>query len=202
MRGTFEPGQSPFRIKGLVYRQLFLTIERDVDGGREGLLAAIEDPALRRFAAQPFLAASWYDNMPIVPLNELSARLVGQDNTKYLEARAIDQAEEDLSGVYSWLLKLASPRLVAKGLERLTPRYFDWGETRTREISPTHIEATRTAVPDPLVAWCDTVNRPFMRYAFQETGAQDVRVELTKTESAGTAHGMPVRDLTYSLRWR
>lgn len=198
----FQPGESPFRIKGIVYRQLHKTVERDVPGGWDGLLEAIDSPALRRFASQPFLAASWYDNEPIVELNDLSARLTEQDPQAYLVERAREQAEEDLSGVYSWLLKLASPLLVGHGFKRLIPRYFEWGETNIRTVDPHQIETVRSGIPTRLVDWCDAVSQPFLEYAFEESGARDVRVTLEASRPDGSAHGVPTKELSYSIRWR
>jgi hypothetical protein len=57
----FGPGESPFRTKGNVYRALLESADARVPGGREAVLARIDDPALAKFFAQPFLAASAYD---------------------------------------------------------------------------------------------------------------------------------------------
>src|SRR5690349_4733816 len=76
LRVPFAPGESPFRGKGVTYRNFVDYVEEHLPGGRERLLAAIADPALRAFAAQRFLAGTFYDQMPMIPIFETTAALL------------------------------------------------------------------------------------------------------------------------------
>ncbi|HJL16458.1 MAG TPA: hypothetical protein RMH99_12425 [Sandaracinaceae bacterium LLY-WYZ-13_1] len=197
----FEWGRSPFRMKGIAYRSFVQFLEADVPGGLDGVAARLSSDALRRFLRQPFLAASWYDAAPSVPLNEAAADLLGRDVGELMRERGRIQAEEDLAGVYSWLLKVASPRAVATRLPRLTARYFDWGGVEIEEESPEHVVAVRTGVPRYLAVWYDRVATPFLAYALERAGARELRM-TTSTRLDAPAHGVRCCALAFDMRWR
>src|SRR4051812_25004889 len=77
-RLSFAPGKSPFHAKGVTYRNVFQYVDETLEGGRARLLAAIDDPALRAFASQPFLAGSLYDVVPMLAIVEAAAGLLGK----------------------------------------------------------------------------------------------------------------------------
>jgi len=176
----FAPGASPFHIKGLGYRSLIQYVETSVAGGMPRLLDAIEDPALRAFARQPFLAASWYDVGPVITLNETIAGLLEMKLDDFLAMRGRMQAEDDLSGVYSWLLAVATPSAVAKGLPRLTQRYFDWGGVEIETPAQRHVRAIRTGVPVYLADWFGSVSCAFLEVAMGKAGAKRFTCDVTR----------------------
>ena len=201
MSWTFLPGESPFRMKGIAYRSFLSFIEEGVPGGKAAFMERAVAPGLREFAAQPFLAASWYDVGPVVAMNAVVAEMLGKPLGPFLRARGQAHAEEDLSGVYSWLLRLATPTAVAKGLPRLSQRYFDWGETATEEVAAGHVRVVRRGVPDHLAQWLDSVSVPYIEYAMGRAGAKDLQV-IVDGHAAEPAHGQPASMRIYDIRWR
>src|SRR6516225_6947328 len=105
-------GTGPFHVKGVVYLGTQKYFTNDVPNGMARLAETIDDPLVRDFIAQRFLAASWYDVLPVAPLIRAEAEVCGQTVAQYMRKRAAFQAREDIGGVYRWLLKLASPELV------------------------------------------------------------------------------------------
>ncbi|MEC7522771.1 MAG: hypothetical protein VYE22_22975 [Myxococcota bacterium] len=197
----FAPGESPFRMKGIAYRAFLKFIEEELPGGKEAFLQQLEDPALREFASQAFLAASWYDVGPVVAMNEVVAGIRGEPMEAFLRQRGRAHAEEDLSGVYAWLLRLATPAAVAKGLPRLVQRYFDWGETLAEDVGPGHVRVVRSGIPDHLAQWLDSVSLPYIEYALEKTGARGLELSLDG-HPAERVHGQPASRRIYDIRWR
>ncbi|HEU4537736.1 MAG TPA: hypothetical protein VFS00_26630, partial [Polyangiaceae bacterium] len=71
----FRPGQSPFLTKGSIYLGSQEFAAARVAGGWDAVVAqTAHDPELQAFAGQRFLAASWYDALPLVALAKAGAR--------------------------------------------------------------------------------------------------------------------------------
>src|SRR5271165_5876625 len=104
----FVAGTSPFRIKGVAYQGHVDYAARFIPGGERAVIEGFRDPGLRAFFEQQFLAASWYDVLPIVPVWHVCARLLDQNPTDFLKVRTRHQALRDINGIYRFILKLAS----------------------------------------------------------------------------------------------
>lgn len=76
--GDVAFGESPFRAKGTLYRATHSDFEHNLHGGFQALLDAIEEPELREFVGQHFLASTRYDVMPVPAIAECSAKVVGR----------------------------------------------------------------------------------------------------------------------------
>lgn len=195
----FAPGGSPFRMKGLAYRALYQFVEREIEGGRDAFVASLPR-SHRTFARQPFMAASWYDLAPVVAMNETAASMMRMDVDTFMRVRGEAQAEEDLGGVYSWLLKIASPGAVVGGFPRLTTRYFDWGGVEVEKLADAHVRIWRLGVPDYFAHWYVAVSVPFMTYAIQKAGGKGVRIE-TELSADAPAHGVRCSKIAFDVRW-
>jgi hypothetical protein len=194
------PGQSPFRIKGLAYRGVLHQLDARF-GGRGPLLAELADPALVAFFDQPFLAASWYDVLPIVALCQAAARLCKVDFDAFVREHTHNQAQEDLGGVYRLILTVVSPELALRALIKVTERYYDFGKTELHELRPGHAVTTRSDVPDVLLDWYDIVAVEYTRAVLEHAGARDVRV----VPSRGARKSIsltPVTELRFEMDWR
>src|SRR5690349_3398739 len=84
-----------------------------VPGGLQELYRSIDDPELLAFIQQKFLPCAWYDVLPVVPLIRAEAKAMRHSVRRYLQLRSGYQAHQDLSGVYRFLLKIASTEAVA-----------------------------------------------------------------------------------------
>ncbi|MFX8036069.1 hypothetical protein ABTK80_20910, partial [Acinetobacter baumannii] len=78
---------------------------------------------------------------------------MGRTVPDYLKLRASFQAEKDLSGVYRFLLKLASPEMVALKLSRVATQIFEFGDTTVHRVAPNRIEGAFYGLPISLVEW-------------------------------------------------
>jgi len=189
------PGKSPFRTKGLTYRAVIDQIERTVPAGLEALCETLE-PALREFAAQPFLASSWYDLLPVVPISEAGARAAGQLLTPWLTEAAQKTAVEQSGGVYRFLLGLVSAETIALYVPRLTSRYFDFGSIETRRDSEHVVRLLRRGTPSYCVPWYRITGPEYVRAVMEH--ARGDRGPVTITSRVVGTHICPVTKLELS----
>lgn len=197
----FAPGLSPFRIKGVAYRGHLEYVERFVPGGNAAVLAALNRPELDAFFAQPFLASTRYDVFPLAIAGIGCARVTGQPFRQFVRERSKWQANEDVNGVYRWMLRITSPETVAARLPRLISQYFDFGEQRIDVMEKGHLRAARTGMPLPLAAWYVAVSEAYMEVVIGLAGGRDVRCESAEPEIEGRSHGVDIVSLPMEVRW-
>ncbi len=199
---SIAPGESPFRTKGNVYRALLESADARVPGGRDAVLARIDDPALAKFFAQPFLAASTYDVLPLVPFGMLGAKIAGVAYPEFVRGGAAFTAKRDMRGIYKVLLKLASPSAVVQRLPRILIQYFDFGKIEGRFTSERAYEATATGIPQPLVVWLMNVAYGFIPVVLESAGARDVAVVIKPSEPEREVQGIPLVRSAFVVTWK
>jgi hypothetical protein len=198
MAWPFEPGKSPFQIKGLVYRTFLGRVESTI--GVPEFLRQMRNTKLRVFITQHFLASSWYDIAPLIDCSAVVARTRGCTVLELYVDHARAQAEEDLRGVYAYLLRALSPGAVAKALPRLAVRYFNWGGLEYREDGPRDVYVARIGCPEYIAPWYDRVTVEYVRVAMLKAGATALQIGTTVSPD-GTSHGVPTCRIDYRIRW-
>ena len=198
---VYAPGTSPFHVRGGAYRNALDHAEKHVTGGIDRVKEACPDPDLRSFLSQNFEPSGWYDVLPIAPLSELAATLLGMGMEQYLVDRTREHAHRDLVGVYRLLMRAVSARTVALFLPKLTARYYDWGAIDARLRGPRRVETVRKGVPEPLARWYSTVGCSFAEAALEIAGAPHPRVVVSSSEPDGVAFGVATRAFVFEVTW-
>jgi hypothetical protein len=198
---TFAPGDGPFRAKGTVYLGLLDSTNHRCPGGVDRVLENLESPEVRRFFEQRFLASSRYDIFPFLPFSRTAARLAGMPFLLYAKEGARFQAVRDTQGVYRFLLKLASPRLVAERLPRTFMQYFDFGTVEGRSLGEREFEVVGRGIPEPIAEWLITVIEGFVPVAMQLAGARAIATRVDPPVREGSLHGVPLVSSRLHLRW-
>jgi hypothetical protein len=188
----FAPGASPFRLKGIAYRGHIEYANQFVPGGANAVNAAFRNPALRPFFEQPFLAASWYDALPILSAWQVCARVLNQPAIEFLKVRTRHQAQQDINGVYRLILKLASAETVALRIPRVVGKYFDFGTSDAEVIRPGLVRLSQTGIPMLMAPWFTIVADTYLQVALEIAGATGVHVRRRPMEPSGHAHGLAV----------
>ncbi len=188
----FAPGTSPFRLKGIAYRGHIEYANKFVPGGTAAVNAAFRNPLLAPFFEQQFLAASWYDALPILPVWHVCARLANQPAIDFLKRRTRHQAEGDINGVYKLILKLASAETVALRIPRVVGKYFDFGSTNAEVVRPGMVRLTQTGIPTLMSQWFAIVGDTFLQVALEIAGAKGISVRRKPIALTGEVQGMHV----------
>jgi hypothetical protein len=197
----YAPGESPFHVRGAVYRAALEHAERNVTGGLRRVHDACPDRALASFMAQGFDSNGWYDVLPMSPLSDVIASVMGVDTQRYLHERTREHAERDLVGFYRLLIRAVSARTVALFLPKLTSRYYDWGGIEARLRGPRRVETVRSGVPEPLVPWYATVACSFAATALEIAGAPGPRVTLKASKPDGVTQGVATYSQVFDITW-
>ena len=195
----FDPGESPFRMKGTAFRGHLDYVAQHVPGGVDAMLGALE-PKGRAFFEQPFLAASLYDVFPLAVAGIACGRLTSQGYLDFVRVRSEAQAARDVGGVYKVLLAFASPEAVATRLPRLVSQYEDFTEVETRKAEGNEVRGVSRGLPRAIFPWYATVCDAYARVVVTKAGAKTCELEATP-KASGDAHGVPVVDMEFAIRW-
>ena len=165
-------------------------------------MKAAMEPELARFFDQPFLAASRYDVFPLAQAGVACGQLTRLGFFEFVKIRAHYQADQDLKGVYSFVLKLTTAEAVAKRLPTLLFQFFNFGEVERVDTSRDALEAVLTGVPEPLAPWVGNVTREYLHRALSTAARRSVEVDTQIAERVGAhASGMPLTKIVYRCRW-
>ena len=165
------------------------------------MLARIEDEALKNFLAQNFLAASWYDVMPLLAFSKMAAQVANVPHSKYARDGARFTANRDINGVHRVFLKLASPKLVADRLPRMMLQYFDFGSVEAEATGPRSYEILAREIPEPISEWLMLMIEGFVPVALQLAGAQSVVAKMDPPKPDGSAKGVSLVATRLHLVW-
>jgi len=196
----FELGKSPFRVKGVLYLGTQSFFNDHVRGGLDALAGEVEDPALRAFITQKFLPSSLYDVTPVPALIAYEARTLRMTLDDYLLHRTRHQAKKDLGGVYAWLLRLASPRLVATRLPKIMLQMFDFAEAEIISDEPNETVARLGNIPAHLAPWLETAVTVYAETALRLAGAT-ASVGEPQIRPSGSKAGLTLVDLVLPIAW-
>ncbi len=196
----FPPGTSTFYIKGIVYRGVVLLVERKVPGGVLALARALEDPELASFIRQPFLTASRYDILPMLPINATIARLLQKPLATLAVEQGIGQARHDMQYV--------TRRLDAMTLEtlhtyvpRLAESLFEVGECTAERVGAAHVVVHRRRLPEYVLPWFAPAQTAYLEEVVRWKGASTVQATLHPPLAAASRRGLAIVDLDTEIRW-
>jgi hypothetical protein len=199
---SFPVGKSPFRAKGVVYNNFCAFVDMRLVGGMKDFLRRVRDPALRDFHAQRFLAASWYDALPVLSaLHELGRELqvpplsLMSDLSRFNFNAAVN-------GVYRLLLRLTSPETLLERSTQIGRQYFDFVKTDFARLGPRHYRLRHAGIPDTVAPMYMTMVEAFVDIGLAHAGAKEVRQRWENPEPMGMMHGLPVVRLQREITWR
>jgi hypothetical protein len=200
-QGRFPPGESPFRCKGVTYRNFFDLVAERIPGGRAALLDELRDPALRTFAEQPFLPSSLYDTLPTVPLCQAAATLLSVSFDEFVRQLSRYSAERDTKGIYRMLLRLVSPAMVMERTPAAARQYFNFVESTVEKVSAKVYRTRARGVPAFLAQFYMLVTESFLRHALTLAGAHNVQNRWKPTEPDGNREGVPLVIVHREMSW-
>jgi hypothetical protein len=198
----YLPGKSPFHVKGVVYRNFFDYVGEALEDGRSRVLAALPDEPNREFAAQPFLAGSFYDTLPTVTLCEAAAGLVRQPFAQFVRGFSQYTVERDTKGVYRMLLKLVSPHMVMERTPAAAKQYFDFVEASVEKTGPKSYHTVSRGVPELMAAFYMLVTESFLTHALALAGARQPRHRWLGHTPDGNRGGFVTARFQREISWQ
>jgi hypothetical protein len=167
-----DPGTSPFHIKGIALRGLVHMIERRVPGGVDLFADSLDDPRLGVFLRQPFLAASRYDLLPLLPLNMALARALGTSLEELAHLQGTAQARYDGTHTYRVIVSGGTLADLAQRLPRLGAQYYDFGAYEAHLEAPGRVVVRRTGMPAYVLRWFTPMHIGYVEEVVRMMGAR------------------------------
>jgi hypothetical protein len=195
------PGEGPFRIKGIAYRGFLLLVEQRVAGGVRAFCEALGDDALAAFVRQPFLAATRYDILPMLPLNTTLAALLGRSLAQLAREAGVAQARHDARHVYRPMVETRSLSDLSTRLPRFGMQYYDFGGYAGHDVAPGHVVLRRTGLPRYVVPWYGPMQAGYIEEIVRELGASWAEGTSRREEPAGGARGFEVCVIDTDVRF-
>jgi hypothetical protein len=198
--GAWPPGESPFHAKGALYQAAQDFYRREIPGGLDAVLAALDAPE-RAFFDRRFAQRDDYDVLPLPAIGARAAALAGVSAEELNRRGARWTAERDLRGVARLVLKLLSPSTLALKLPKLAMGYFDFGAAASALDGAKRCRVTQTGIPAVLAEWMLAATEGFSLVGLERTGARAPAFTARPSRPDGQAHGVPTVTLEFELSW-
>jgi hypothetical protein len=193
------PGAGPFHIKGGGFLGHLAWVDASYPGGRETFLAALS-PDMREYFETMFLASGWYDLLALASAGHVCARTLGMGYREFIAMRSRHQAQLDISGMYRFLLKLASPRMVAARIPKVMAQYLDFGTSRIVREDETSVAFDLVGIPVILTDWLLGAYEGFFDVIVTSAGGKSP-VYRSESSVHPKVHGFPAVTLRLDAGW-
>jgi hypothetical protein len=154
-----------------------------VPGGRRAVIAAVEDPAVREYLSQMFLAVGWYDLFAHAALDIAAGDLRRMSPWESVASASRLQAQADARGILSLLLKVVSPQMLVRKLGTISAQYFDHGAVEVERLDDKAARMTRTGIPNQLYWWWSAILEGYVRALFGLAGARGLRIRCGELQT-------------------
>lgn len=195
------PGQGPFRTKGVVFIGVRNWYSHETAFGYDRPRAALNSD-VAAFLDQRFLAASWYDYLPLFLLYRETAKLSNKPIRTIESALGRHSAERDLHGVYKFLLKLTSPHSAMSFMPRVWHQYFSFGSAEVVPRGPSSATFIVHGFPSDFAEDFEGILEGWIAIVLEYAGAADVVSEPGKLHPDGRVHGVGTSRIEIPIRWR
>jgi hypothetical protein len=194
-------GTSPFRVKGAAYRGLLMYVENSFPGGLPGLLKSLATDDLREFLQQSFLAASWYDILPVVPMVKVLAERAGRRFFDWVQAGAERQAQREMNGPHRLLFTRSQPGDLVDRIGAIFRQYHDYSECRVERFRGNRARLMRSGVPEHLAPWTYPATVGYARALVPEFREREDRITMYAPVPGPKLHGLPTITVVIEYAW-
>jgi hypothetical protein len=167
-----------------------LFVEKHVDGGVDAVRQELGDPALREFFSQMFVAAGWYDILPIIEISKVIGTVMGLGQAEYVRRSATWHAELDMKGVYKAFQKWPSPEAVCLRFTSMHAQFYDFGKVEILEVGKNQVRAQLSGMPRILTPWWQTAAEWYIYVILKAAGAKNGRLMFQPLQPNGVHAGV------------
>ena len=159
----------------------------------------LDDERVVGFLRQPFLASSWHDILPMMPINAAIARLLGKPLEVLGREQGTQQARHDAERVYRRLFDAMTLDNMAERMTRFERQYYDFGDSQAETPEPGHILLRRLGVPDFISRWYAPMHAAYAeQILLRLKGATFVESTVDAPTDAGKREGFLVVDIDHA----
>lgn len=197
----FAPGESPYRIKGVVYNDLFAYLDEQIPGGRAVVLNRLKASKLEPFFAQPFVSIGWYDIFPLVALQKAAAHTLETPHLDLVRSFARWTFPRQVYGVYKFLLKLTTPDTMVRSLGRAVAQFYDFVRVDVEQVRPKMYVSRGANIPDMLAPPYMASSEVALLILLDIAGAKGVRHRWLPPTDDGEQGGVRLVTVTREISW-
>jgi len=194
------PGQSQLHIKGVAYRGIVEFMKSQGGAFLEDVVGGLSSE-MQAFCRQPFMAASWYDALPIRSFTGAVARRLGVSHVIYLRSGAAKQARLDSRTAYKHLMTDLSPFEVVQRQVNIGLRYYSFLQGECLATGKTQAEIKVRGMPQYLAPWFTPMQESYTTEALRVSGASQpvVRSEWSQVRFKHAA--LDPTDIVFKVSW-
>lgn len=196
----FQPGESPFHAKGIIWLAAQQIMEARVPGGVAAVCEAM--PAHAAFLSQIFVASGHYDILPIAELAQTAARLAGTTAEEYVKTSGKLAAEGWMRGIHKSILRQTSPVDVCKRFSSMMRQLYNFGRPELVTITNRSVDAVTGDIPEPLVWWWTTSSIGFVEVLVRAAGGKDGSIRFDDPQLETMRHGVRIMKVPSTTYWR
>jgi serine/threonine protein kinase len=196
-----EPGASTLYVRGIAYRGVVRLVELKVPRGLVGLDEELADARIAKFVRRPFLPASRYDVLPMLPINVAIARILGKSLDRLAFQQGTAQARHDTRYAHKRFFDAMTLETIQAHLVRFYEQYYDNGETSAELVAPGHVLLHRRRLPAYVLPWLAPAHVAYAEELVRLKGARTVEASTRPPTGAGSRRGVEMVDLDVDLRW-
>jgi hypothetical protein len=202
----YAPGESPFSIKGEMYRQTQRSIEYYDQKSGGNVRREIERLGLGKFMEQPFLSSGNYDALPLPWVSIAIAVALGRDVVELAKSQGLAGAKVEMKGVYAAFLTNLSRRNFAQLFPKVINHLYNFSPLEAWPLGPSEGEGVRVirrGMPLALAEWWTCATSPFITHPIEtnETLAEG-SIDIAWTiEPRGLDRKVAVGDVEGVIRW-
>lgn len=203
-RPLYRWGASPFRLRGLVYRDSLVRAEQLL--AARGLttlelLRRTGDARFEEFMGQHFTATAWYDIYPSIHFGPLVARTCGVGLAAHMKECAAVHAQWAVAGYSGVALKTVSAETVAAWLPQVSAWYNEFGGLEARATGAASVRGVRTGVPVFAVQSWGAIAMHFTERVLEGAGVRDPRAVALEVEPDGERFGCSLWRVAFEVTW-
>lgn len=197
----FAPGEAPFRLKGVVYNDLFLYLDEQIPGGRSVVLDGLKASKLGPFFTQPFVNVGWYDIFPLVALQKAAAQVVEIPHLDLVRGFARWTFPRQVYGIYKFLLKLTTPDTMVRSLGRAVGQFYDFVRVDVEQVRPKMYRSRGSNIPEMLAPPYMASSEVALLMLLDIAGAKGVRHRWLPPTDDGELHGVRLVSVAREISW-
>jgi hypothetical protein len=201
-RLPLPPGKCPFHVKGTAFVGHLKWVEKNLPGGLEAYWKGwADDPDAIEYQKQVFLSGGWYDHFVLAKAGIVCARIMMKGFEEFIVFRARNQADQDVNGVYKFLFRVTSTKMIAGRLPIAMTQYFDHGKVDIRDQGTNHVVISVDGLPVPLASWMVASFKGFLERALELTGTKDPRFLVMGQAPSGSREGFDLLRVDCRIEW-
>jgi hypothetical protein len=148
-----------------------------------------------------FVAAGWYDILPIVEISRVIGSVMGLDQLEYVRRSAMWHAELDMKGVYKAFGKLPSPEAVCQRFASMHAQFYDFGKVEILETGKNEVKSRLTGMPAILAPWWQTAAEWYIYVILKAAGAKNGRLVFQPSQPVGFQAGVELVSVPSTTNW-